>query len=239
MSQNKRNIISSFEEKVKEIHPKFMEALRELYPLIVLSSFSIVIANFSQTNFVGAQSYAVGAAAVFLFAFICSFGFKLSPNWLLALLTYICVGFGVALYVLIIIEFAKTVTVSLTFLLIRNTSESILVALIALVSFRGSIRIFREWNKIKSGAKISSSLAAFSLIVVLLTSIMGLGALTDLVSTVIQSYSIISGHDIVNADVSAQIKTDGFILLASSTILFLIVYKYRAKLLENETKFKN
>lgn len=94
-------------------HPEFLEAIREVYPLAVLSSLSIAISAFSQDKFISAQGYAIGAGISFLLAFVFSLVCRLAPSikWLrsYAIPSYVSTGFGILFLLLVAWEFAGTV----------------------------------------------------------------------------------------------------------------------------------
>lgn len=71
----------SFWEKLVEYHAVFLETIKSVYPLGVLSSLSITTAafifSFREESLVLAQTYATTAALLFLTAFASSFVLKL------------------------------------------------------------------------------------------------------------------------------------------------------------------
>lgn len=92
-----------------ELHPKFLDALRDTQPLTYLASFMLLIAIFSTGEFIGARSYAIGSAFVFLIAFICSLYHKITPTPMVAISSYTATGTGIFLLILVIAEFSKTI----------------------------------------------------------------------------------------------------------------------------------
>jgi len=66
----------TIEQRIKEYHPKFLEAIKDVYPLAVLGSLCIAISAFTSQNYTNAQGYAISAASMFLIAFVASLLFK-------------------------------------------------------------------------------------------------------------------------------------------------------------------
>lgn len=90
-----------------DLHPKFLEALRDVYPLAVLGSLCIAIAAFTTNTYPNAQVYAITAASLFLLAFVLSFAFKIFPNYLFAVLSYGSTGIAILFLFLVVKEFMK------------------------------------------------------------------------------------------------------------------------------------
>ena len=112
---NRKKKNSTILDKVESFHPEFLEAIREVYPLAVLSSLSIAISAFSQDKFISAQGYAIAAGISFLLAFVFSLVCRLAPSirWLrgYAIPSYVSAGFGILFLLLVAWEFAETIFV--------------------------------------------------------------------------------------------------------------------------------
>jgi len=99
----------SLENKIMESHKQFLEAIKDTYYLAVLSSLSLAIAAFTKDTLVGASTYAIVSASLFLCAFLCSFVVKLAPNAPYVIGSYISMVVGIIFLVLVIFEFAQVV----------------------------------------------------------------------------------------------------------------------------------
>ncbi len=95
------------EDKLVEAHEKFLDSLKDNQPLAFMASLSIVIAAFSQSYSTTIQSYAIGAASVFLLAFISSFLLKFFQTYALAILSYSLTAIGVILLLIITTMFSS------------------------------------------------------------------------------------------------------------------------------------
>jgi hypothetical protein len=98
----------SIDKRVVELHPKFLEAIRDTYPLAVLGSLCIAIAAFSAQTYPNVQVYAITSASLFLIAFVVSFAFKVMPNYFLAVLSYASTGMAILLLFFVVGGFMKT-----------------------------------------------------------------------------------------------------------------------------------
>ena len=119
-------------DKIMGFHPQFLQAIKEVYPLAILSSFSIAISAFSQGKFISAQGYAIGAGISFLLAFAFSLLCRLAPSnevlRIYAIPSYVSVGFGILFLMLVAADFAVTVfVVEIVFWLIFPTSTFIIM----------------------------------------------------------------------------------------------------------------
>jgi hypothetical protein len=104
-----------------DFHPQFLKATKSVYPLGVLSSLSMAIAafitSFGKDSLVLAQTYAIAASLMFLFAFTSSIVLGLFFGWekknpglgYYALTSYICTGSGIAFLSLVVYEFIVSV----------------------------------------------------------------------------------------------------------------------------------
>lgn len=69
---NEKKKSKPIQQQLIEYHPKFLDAIREVYPLAVLGSLCIAISAFTNQNYVTVQVYSITAASMFLLAFIFS-----------------------------------------------------------------------------------------------------------------------------------------------------------------------
>jgi hypothetical protein len=102
-----KDTVDDFEKKLMKFHPKFLETIREVYPLAVLGSLCIAIAAFTHESFPQAQVYAITAASLFLIAFTCAFAFKIVPTSLFAFFSYASTAFATLMLFLVVYEFSK------------------------------------------------------------------------------------------------------------------------------------
>lgn len=65
MSKDETRKEDSIEKRLLDLHPKFLETIREVYPLAVLGSLCIAIASFTAETYPDAQIYAISAASMF------------------------------------------------------------------------------------------------------------------------------------------------------------------------------
>ena len=101
----------TFDQKVIEYHPKFLEAIRETYPLAVLGSLCIAIAAFTTKTYPDIQTYALSAASLLLIAFAFSFIMKFLPSVYFALGSYVAAGLGALFIFLAIGSFTQAIPV--------------------------------------------------------------------------------------------------------------------------------
>lgn len=109
-----------------EFHPQFLKAIKDAYPLGVLSSLSMTIAafinSFEKESLALAQTYAIAASLMFLFAFSCSLVLKLFLTWekeeksatlaQFAFISYVCAGSGIAFLFLVVAQFASVLSIA-------------------------------------------------------------------------------------------------------------------------------
>ncbi len=101
----------TIDDKLIEYHLKFLDAIKDVYPLAVLGSLCIAIAAFTGQNYQDIQPYAITAAALFLIAFTVSFMFRIFNNYLLALVSFICTALAIVFLLLVVITFAQAIPV--------------------------------------------------------------------------------------------------------------------------------
>jgi hypothetical protein len=104
------NLMKTFENKLADLHPKFLRAIKETYPLAVLGSLCMAIAAFTQSNFPEATSYALTGASFFLVGFVCSLLFKVWSFYYLSFFTYLSTTLGIVMMFFVIAEFGKSIT---------------------------------------------------------------------------------------------------------------------------------
>lgn len=97
------------EDMLVETHSRFLETIREVYPLAVLGSLCIAISAFTQQSFPQAQVYALTGASMFLIAFVSSFATKIIPSWYFVVPSYFSTALGTLMLFLVTIEFSKTI----------------------------------------------------------------------------------------------------------------------------------
>jgi hypothetical protein len=109
-----------------DFHPQFLKAIKSVYPLGVLSSLSMTIAafitSFAEESLALAQTYAIAASLMFLFAFSCSLVLRLflalekdeksSVLGQYALISYICTGSGIAFLFFVVAEFVSVLSIA-------------------------------------------------------------------------------------------------------------------------------
>jgi hypothetical protein len=100
--------------KISELHPKFIEAIREASPLAVLGSLCIAISAFTSQNFPDAQPFAITAATLFLIAFSFSIIFKITSKTvyasLFAVISYVATAMAITMLFGALFFFGSTLT---------------------------------------------------------------------------------------------------------------------------------
>jgi len=99
----------TLEKRLVNLHPKFLETIKEVYPLAVLGSLCIAIAGFTAQTYPDAQTYAITAASLFLIAFAISFLFKIMPHYYFALISYISTALAAAFLFLVVVAFVQAI----------------------------------------------------------------------------------------------------------------------------------
>ena len=99
----------TIEQRMKDYHPKFLEAIKDTYPLAVLGSLCIAISAFSSQNYTNVQVYAISAASMFLIAFTVSFAFKVIEIDYFAFISYISTGLAIVFLFAVIVTFAQDI----------------------------------------------------------------------------------------------------------------------------------
>jgi len=127
--EDKKTIIEngkSIDRALLDFHPRFLKAIQSVYPLGVLSSLSMTVAafitSFGKESLALAQTYAIAASLMFLFAFSCSLILRLflafeknerRPSLgLYALFSYICTGSGIVFLFLVGVQFVYVLSVA-------------------------------------------------------------------------------------------------------------------------------
>ena len=121
-TENKKSI----DRILLDFHPQFLKAIKSVYPLGVLSSLSMTIAafitSFAKDSLALAQTYAIAASLMFLFAFSCSLVLRLflaleksersSSLGEYALFSYICTGSGIVFLFLVGVQFVYVLSIA-------------------------------------------------------------------------------------------------------------------------------
>lgn len=97
------------ERLADDLHPKFLDAIKDTQPLAYLASLMLLITIFSTGEFIGARLYAIGSAVVFLSAFVISLIYKIVPFPFAAIFSFAATGTGIFLLIFVIAELIKTV----------------------------------------------------------------------------------------------------------------------------------
>jgi hypothetical protein len=126
-------------DKIVEYHPKFLEAIREVYPLAVLGSLCIAISAFTMNNYPDVQAYALSAASMFLIAFLSSLLYKLVKIDACVIIAYVSIGFATMFLFAVIVLFSRSVSlISTSFNVITSiTNIFVYVTLLLIVSKDG------------------------------------------------------------------------------------------------------
>jgi hypothetical protein len=135
MNETKEKKTKTLEEKLVELHPKFLETVKEVYPLAVLSSLCIAVTAFTQQTHPEIQPYSITAAGLFLVAFIASFVFKIVQMEMLAFISYCSTAIAVLMLVLVVSGFATATPVLTKTMTIIPAGFMIVVMLSALLTF--------------------------------------------------------------------------------------------------------
>jgi hypothetical protein len=109
MSESKKDDTIDLEEKLARLHPRFLEIIKEVYPLAVLGSLCVAISAFAHQSYPEAQAYALTSASLFLGALVFSFLFEIFKVRYFALMSYISTTLAVLLLFIAIFEFGANV----------------------------------------------------------------------------------------------------------------------------------
>lgn len=107
MAEDKK--ADTFEQKLVKAHPKFLEYIKEVYPLAVLGSLCMAISAFTKDTYPQAQAYAITAATLFLIAFASSFLQKVSSGEGPAFTSFASTALAIIFLLLVVVEFAKAI----------------------------------------------------------------------------------------------------------------------------------
>jgi hypothetical protein len=165
MSGTKEEKKKSFEEKLVELHPKFLETVREVYPLAVLSSLCIAVTAFTQQTYPQIQPYSITAAGLFLVAFIASFACRIIKMDMLAFISYCSTALAVFMLVLVVSGFATATPV------FSKTMILIPVGFMIVILLSGLLTLGRVMTESKLKATRLSCLASFSSLVALTVTV--------------------------------------------------------------------
>jgi hypothetical protein len=101
----------TLDQKIVRYHAKFLEAIKETYPLAVLGSLCITIAAFTTNTYPDVQTYALAAASLLLFSFGFSFIMKFLPSSYFAICSYVSAGLGAIFIYLVLSSFMKYIPI--------------------------------------------------------------------------------------------------------------------------------
>jgi hypothetical protein len=163
------------EKRLVDLHPKFLERIREVYPLAVLGSLCIAIGAFSSQPYPDAQPYAISAASLFLIAFAFSFLVKIVPNYFIVLISYVSTAMAVVFLFLVVGVFANAIPmVGKSVSVIPDVTSLIIFLMFGYFFYRFHKRIqpniFRLYSTI---AEIAVSFAAIYYLIDLLAKLVG------------------------------------------------------------------
>ena len=158
----------SFEEKLVALHPKFLETVKEVYPLAVLSSLCIAVTAFTQQTYPQIQPYSITAAGLFLVAFMASFAFKIVQTEMLAFISYCSTALAVFMLVLVVSGFATATPIFSKTMILIPAGFMIAILLSGLVTLG---RIMMK-SKLKITRLLSfASLSSFAFLTIILVAL--------------------------------------------------------------------
>jgi hypothetical protein len=160
MSESKNEDTIDLGERLERLHPRFLEILKEVYPLAVLGSLCIATSAFAHQSYPEAQAYALTSASLFLGAFVFSFLFEISKLRGLALVSYVSTALAVLLLFVAIYEFGVNVPMI-------SRTPMIVLGLIGIIAFSSAyysaFKTVRKakfrWAHVTGWAAISSGIA--------------------------------------------------------------------------------
>jgi hypothetical protein len=170
MSETKEEKKKSFEEKLVELHPKFLEIVRDVYPLAVLSSLCIAVTAFTQQTYPQIQPFSITAAGLFLVAFIASFACKIVQMEMLAFISYCSTALAVFMLVLVVSGFATTTPVFSKTMILIPAGFMIVILLSGLLTL-GRVTIKSKLKATRLSCLASFSSLAFLIIVVVVLTV--------------------------------------------------------------------
>lgn len=143
------------EERLIDFHPRFLDMVKDVYPLAVLGSLCITIAAFTSQTYPEVQAYAVTAATLFLLAFACSFLFKIRfSTSLIAFICYCSTLLAILFLFLVVMQFIKAIP------LVGKTMNIIPAAFTALIIGSGIFYLTKTLIKPKYRTKALSLFSA-------------------------------------------------------------------------------
>jgi hypothetical protein len=165
MSESNKEKTLDLEDKLASLHPRFLEIIKQVYPLAVLGSLCIAISAFAHQSYPEAQAYALTSAALFLMAFVSSFLFEMFKAKSFALTSYISTALAVLLLFVAIFEFgvnvpmiARTPMIVLGFVFIIFFSSTYYSAFKAIRKVKSRLARASAWTGIFCGASFISML---------------------------------------------------------------------------------
>jgi len=205
------------EKALIDVYPKFLDAVKDTYPLAFLGSFSILVATFLQ-HAPNAQEYAIAAAVNFLLAFVLSLVVRLVPSsFLMALLLYISFGIGVVLLIAAAYELSEASFLSRV--VVESTMRLFATAITFIIFWNWTTSIRGErFKKLQEQTKYP-----YELVVAFLVGSLGL-----LVMMVLQIFSVYSLFSRIEIPDSIQ-DLGGFamVLIVISLIGIFIVSRLK------------
>jgi hypothetical protein len=117
----------TLEERLGKLHEKFLDDIKEVYPLAVLGSLCIAIAAFTKDSYPQAQAFAIVAASMFLMGFVFSFAQKIIKSDYTAFFAIGSTTTAIIFLFLVVLEFAEAIPLVIT------SIESVLFAFMMLI----------------------------------------------------------------------------------------------------------
>lgn len=181
MTEKKEDIKKeqSVEDKLVATHPKFLETIREVYPLAVLGSLCIAISAFTQQDFPQAQVYAITGASLFLIAFVFSFATKIFPTQIFVVISYVSTALAVLMLFLVTLEFSKTISMV-------NKAMSSVIVMVVVVFFATYCYVLG-----RAASKTRNRFARLSFLVSIVSTMVFIAMTLFLVATAILEVKIL------------------------------------------------
>lgn len=117
---------NSFQSKLEKTFPLLLKVIKDLVPLAALGSLCVAIASFTRQDYPDASPWAISAATMFLTAFLVTFLYKLTKDYMYLLVTYISSFLAVIFFIPIIIVFTINISIiNISYYLIYNSIQII------------------------------------------------------------------------------------------------------------------
>jgi hypothetical protein len=159
LEKNRTKNEKSIEKELVELHQKFLDTIKEVYPLAVLGSLCVAIAAFTKETYPNAQVFAIAAASLFLIAFAVSLLAKIMPNIYLVIISFASTGIAIMFLFLVITEFSRVVSV------VSTSLRLIQIIPFVFVLFVGGLFFYRTQRDTKSRAIHLLSILGIPLVV--------------------------------------------------------------------------